>query len=719
MLCAAAVTAQFVAGKATRDALFLTSHDIGALPVMLMATALVSIVLVSLHARAGRLLAPRVLVPSSFVASGILFFLEWLLRTSAPSAVAVLVYLHVSVAGPLLASGFWLIVSELYSPRTAKKGIGRIAGLGTLGGVAGALIAERTATTLGMPAMLLVLGVLQIATAALVYRLARSMPGSGSRESMAAPHPLPVSSGLRQVAETPYLRRMALLVLLSTSSAVIVDYVFKAAAVGALGPGDGLLRFFSLYYGLTGLAAFGFQVLASRRVLERFGIAGATSAPSIALAGGLVAGLLFPGFGTFVAVRAGEAIFRGSWFRAGYELFFAPLPAAEKRATKSLIDVTFDRLGDALGGALIPLVVALAPAVHRPVLLALAMAASLAAIVAASTLSKWYITTLEKNLLNRGIDADLHEAVDPATLAILADVRTRDAAPETVTPAARTATALPPEPLLQEIALLRSSDHRRIVRLLLRQVGLPGELVPHVIPLLAVDALADSALFALRKVAEDHAGQMADALLNPAQPLPIRRRLARVFSVCVSQRAADALLAALDDERFDVRFQVARSLSAMVARNPALRIPPARIAQVVLNEVAVGRPVWEGRRLLDGFVSASPLDEFVRDRAGQSLAHVFTLLSLVYPREPLQIAFRSLHGDDPYLRGTALEYLEGILPAEVREPLWPFLIRSRTAPAADHQQERVVELLRASKSVTLQGVASEWDRRPIAGLSGA
>ena len=60
---------------------------------------------------------------------------------------------------------------------------------------------------------------------------------------------------------------------------------------------------------------------------------------------------------------------------------------------------------------------------------------------------------------------------------------------------------------------------------------------------------------------------------------------------------------------------------------------------------------------------ASPsLDAFVRDRAGESLAHVFTLLSLVLQREPLQIAFRCLQTDDEHLQGTALEYLEGVLP---------------------------------------------------------
>ena len=191
-----------------------------------------------------------------------------------------------------------------------------------------------------------------------------------------------------------------------------------------------------------------------------------------------------------------------------------------------------------------------------------------------------------------------------------------------------------------------------------------------------------------------------------------------MFSVCVSQRAADGLVGALDDPRFDVRFQAARSLSAILSRNEGITIDPARIYGVVLKEVAVSRPIWEGRRLLDGFVSASPLDEFVRDRAGQSLAHVFTLLALVLPREPLQIAFRSLQSEDAHLRGTALEYLEGVLPAHVRQPLWPFLIRRRSVAAVGRQETQVVELLRASDSATLQGVAATWDRRRIAGFAG-
>ena len=50
------------------------------------------------------------------------------------------------------------------------------------------------------------------------------------------------------LAQTPYLRNLAALVLLGTIGAALVDYVFKAQAVETFGRGDNLLRFFALYY---------------------------------------------------------------------------------------------------------------------------------------------------------------------------------------------------------------------------------------------------------------------------------------------------------------------------------------------------------------------------------------------------------------------------------------------------------------------------------------
>jgi len=222
------------------------------------------------------------------------------------------------------------------------------------------------------------------------------------------------------------------------------------------------------------------------------------------------------------------------------------------------------------------------------------------------------------------------------------------------------------DPEMQDILALRSRDRQRAVAVLARPAGLAPALVVHVIPLLAWEPLADYALFALRKVAEERVGELSDALLDPRQDDAVRARLARVFSVCVSQRAADALVLALDDRRFEVRYQAARSLVAILEKNPRVRIDSDRIYEVVLQEIA-----------------------FIEEGAGQRLAHAFTLLSLVLPREPLQIAFRSLNADDKRLRGTSLEYLEGVLPPAIRRRLWPFLVQ-RPANRGPQSREAAV-----------------------------
>ena len=100
--------------------------------------------------------------------------------------------------------------------------------------------------------------------------------------------------------------------------------------------------------------------------------------------------------------RAGEAVFRGSLFRAGYELCYTPIPPAERRAAKSLIDVGFDRLGDAVGAALVRVALICAPAAQSSAILSVAIVASIGAIVVATRLNRWYIRTLENSLLNRG-----------------------------------------------------------------------------------------------------------------------------------------------------------------------------------------------------------------------------------------------------------------------------------------------------------------------------
>ena len=329
----------------------------------------------------------------------------------------------------------------------------------------------------------------------------------------------------------------------------------------------------------------------------------------------------------------------------------------------------------------------------------MAIAFSILAIIVASRLNRGYLQTLERSLLDRAVEVDLSNVRDLTTRTVVVKTRRIQElsgyhGPHSTPPESAAAVpgslALQSDPVLADIAALRSRDRGRVLGVLRREESLSMVLAPHVIPLLAWDAAADWAVTALRESCEEHVGMLVDVLIDQNQPFAVRRRLARAFSECRSQRAADGLSLGLDDSRFEVRFQCGRSLAAIQQRNPEVRVDRAHLLDVILREVTVGRPVWEMHRLLDRVEESQPttsVDEFLKGRASQSLAHVFTLLSLVLPAEPLRVAYRGLQSSDQRLRGTALEYLEGVLPPQIRDRLWPFLDSGHPAPRVERPRE--------------------------------
>jgi len=86
----------------------------------------------------------------------------------------------------------------------------------------------------------------------------------------------------------------------------------------------------------------------------------------------------------------------------------------------------------------------------------------------------------------------------------------------------------------------------------------------------------------------------------------------------------------------------------------------------------------------------------LEQRSATGLDHVFTLLGLTLPAEPLRLALQAVSTRDPALRGTALEYLESVLPEQVRAPLWPVLEVDRAAATPARTPDEIVASLKMS-----------------------
>jgi hypothetical protein len=478
-----------------------------------------------------------------------------------------------------------------------------------------------------------------------------------------------------------------------------------------------------LFYTGAQILTFLVQTMISRIALEKLGLSRTVGALPFAVGAGSAIALFVPVFSAVASVRAIELILRGSLFRAGYEIFYTPIAPRDKRAVKVLIDVGCDRLGDAVGAGIVQLAIWMGPALARTELLAATVVLAAIAVGIAGMLDKAYTLVLERGLIDRAIDLDFADIHDSTTMSVV--LRTVNAPAKKKTPVAKAAD--PPvsskpvenDPPLAAIAALRSGNAGVIKAALAAPASADPAVAPHLIRLLAWDEVCGPVLDRLSAMGPSIIGQLSDALLNQEEDFAIRRRIPRLLArMPLSARAAAALVEALDDPRFEVRFQSGRALDAMRQRNAALPVPEAEIWASIERELGVSQSIWHGHRLLDQR-AVSPdesddrfnfLDELLRERANLSLEHVFSLLALVLPREPLKVAFRALHTEDRQLRGLSLEYLESVLPAPVRQRLWSVLDGSPPVPPGAAPQEALDRLMESQHSLQLQ-IRQEIQRR--------
>jgi AAA family ATP:ADP antiporter len=668
------LVAQYVASKATRDALFLTHFPVTDLPKTIIGAALLAVAGVLLMSRLLVRFGPTRVVPAGLALSAAAFAAEWMFLPVYPQAAVALLYLHVSGTGAILISGFWSVINERFDPHAARRAIAKVAAAATLGGVLGGLIAQRVAALSETSMMLPLLALMNAGSALLVNNVSPQAPAGRLPAS-----PQGSALGIRLFLRLRYLHLMALLGLLTAVAATLLDYALKSEAAARFTTGQELMEFFSLFYAVIGVATFATQTALGGRVLERFGL-GVTIAvqPVLVIATGLLA-VIATKLWTVVLARASEFVLVNSFYRSSFELLYTPLPPEEKRATKTLVDVGAQRTGDMVGSGLLLLLLLFLPGLDSATVVLAAVAVCVAMLLLVYRLRRGYVEQLAHSLRDGVVslqDVDIVDATTRMTLSssgiavdreqMLAETGQRAPQPAGDAPAADGANG---DPLVRATKVLSESKPGPIAALLAEE-PLDLRLVPQVIPLLAREELRPDAQRALRGVATRIVGQVADAFLDPATPLRVRRWLPGLLESSGSQRAFDGLVGGLNDPHFEVRYRCARALARMVASSTALRLDRDAVCAAAERELDMDISTWEEQsRRLESAVGrrneAAP-----ESGPDLSLQYVFTLLGLAFDQQDVAMAFSALQSHDRALHGTALEYLENVLPESLREPLW-------------------------------------------------
>ncbi len=665
MTTAGLMLAHQVAAKAFRDTTFLTAFPATALPLMTIGTALLTATLVPVFSRFLERFSPLSVVSVGFALSAAGHALEWAFFAGG-RWIAVVIYLHLAGVGAVLLSGFWSLIAERFDPAGARTSYGRIAAAGTVGGMIGSVAAERLATTIAPDAVLIMLAGLHLLCSGGLTMLRRVPPLLGrERESAHAS-----ASGLRETFQTPYLRTIAVFVILTSASSAIVDFLLKSQAQASFGTGPELLRFFTVFYGTVQVFSFLAQTRAER-VVRRFGMGGTINAlPGGVGVVGLVA-LVFQAWPVVTVLRGLDAVLRNSLFRNGYELLFVPMDAHMRNRAKTVLDVVCDRAGEAAGSGIVQLMLVVGVASLSSSLLTVALLFAVVALWVGQRFGTLYVGLVEEQLL-RYRNAPHVSMVSEAGWTLLQVPNNPLADPPELPTSvpSRPAATRRADPSIELLTDLRSREESRVRTALGRTSALGRIHVAQVIDLLAWDDVVPAAWTALEHLAPPHLGMLIDAMLDPATDFAIRRRLPRILGTVTTQRSLDGLVNGLSDSRFEVRYHCSRAISRLLARNRELAIDRSQMIAAVERELEVPPQRWRGYRLLDRPETEGPSKTAAApEDSSRYLEHILLLLSTIVGRDPLDAAVHGVRSADAGVRGLAFEYLDQVLPPAVVERL--------------------------------------------------
>ncbi len=332
-----AITASHALLETARDALFLASISPTKLPWVYLLIAVLSGLAVP--AQKSLPTALRALPLTIGGASAVAFTL-WLALPAIGSAGLYALYVLSSVAVTLILLEFWLSVGDTFDARQAKRlygfiGVGSVAGAVT-GFAAAGLLAE---VTQPRHLILAAAGVLASASA-LAWR--RPLGGGNRTERDESTVPIVVAF------QRPYVRHVTALLVVSTITLTVADYLFKAAIADAVDPSELASTLAWLYLGLN-IVSLTLQALLVQRIVQRVGVVRALLPLPILLGFGGVAVALGFGVAGAISLKASDGALKHTLNKTATELLFVPMPSRVRASIKGFVDTIGHRGAQAAG----------------------------------------------------------------------------------------------------------------------------------------------------------------------------------------------------------------------------------------------------------------------------------------------------------------------------------------------------------------------------------
>jgi AAA family ATP:ADP antiporter len=287
-----------------------------------------------------------------FLALNLVGFYFWFEATPNSRWLQASFYWWVSVNNLFMISVFWSLIVDVFTSAQASRMLPTIAAGGSLGAIAGPLIASQFVKSVGVPVLLLIAAVGLVGVILCVHLLMREkvklQQARQETQASTLDHELKgtVLDGFRALFTSPYLMNQALFMLLMTWIATVGYFLqteLVAKAFSGLAERTKVLADIDLIVNVcsAAVAMFGLS-----RFIKRFGVTGSLVLNPILMVVSFVLMALSP---TVLMLQAMQALRRVTQYaiaRPSREICFTVVPQESRYKAKNVIDTVVYRFGD-------------------------------------------------------------------------------------------------------------------------------------------------------------------------------------------------------------------------------------------------------------------------------------------------------------------------------------------------------------------------------------